>query len=153
MAVNPDFKDLFSAFNDGNVLFLVVGAYAMIHYTEPRYTKDIEILIDRSAGNAARTLVALGQFGAPVDGLTPSDFEDPETVYQIGVEPNRVDILVPIAELDFAVAYRNAVIASYGGVPIRVLALDDLILAKRAAGRDQDLLDLKRLQQAKERRG
>ena len=153
MAVNPDFKDLFSAFNDANVLFLVVGAYAMIHYTEPRYTKDIEIWIDRSAGNAARALVALGQFGAPVDGLTPSDFEDPETVYQIGVEPNRVDILVPIAELDFAVAYRNAVIASYGGVPIRVLALDDLILAKRAAGRDQDLLDLKRLQQAKERRG
>ena len=151
MAVNPDFRDLFCAFNDAEVRFLVVGAYAVIHYTEPRYTKDIDLWIERTPINAARTLQALALFGAPVEGVSAADFQDPDTVYQIGIEPNRVDILVQIAGVEFGAAYTGAVEASYGDVAIRILSLEDVISAKRAAGRDQDLLDLKRLLEAKGR--
>jgi len=45
MAVNPDFRDLLSIFNDEGVEYLVVGAHAVMYYTEPRYTKDINIIM------------------------------------------------------------------------------------------------------------
>jgi len=153
MAVNLDFKDLFAAFNDAEVRYLVVGAYAVIHHTEPRYTKDLDVWIEGTAENAARALRALAKFGAPVDALTEADLQDPKVVYQIGIEPNRIDILVQIAGLDFETAHGHAVSTAYAGEPIRVLCLDDIIIAKRSAGRDQDLLDLKRLLQAKRQRG
>ncbi len=152
MAVNPDFKELFSALNAAEARYLVVGAYAVIHYTDPRYTKDLDIWVEPQPENAARVLKALAAFGAPVQELTTANLCDPEMVFQIGIEPNRVDVLVGLTGLEFSAAWPRAESATYGGEPIRVLALDDLLLAKRAAGRAQDLLDAERLEHAKKRR-
>ena len=43
MPVNPDFRDLFSAFNDAGVRYLLVGGYAAAFHAEPRFTKDLDL--------------------------------------------------------------------------------------------------------------
>ena len=153
MAVNPDFKDLLRALLSASARFLVVGAHAVAYHTEPRYTKDIDIWVEPSARNAERVWAALLDFGAPLADVSQADFAKPNLVYQMGIEPNRVDILMGIDGVRFATAWRNRVRTSYGGVTIHVLGRSDLIRSKRAAARPQDLLDLERLQQPKQRSG
>jgi len=150
--INADFRDLLSAFNEGRVRCLVVGAYAVIHHTEPRYTKDLDLWIERHPANARRVLASLQRFGAPTRGITEADLCNPELVYQIGIEPNRIDILMDLPGLDFGTAWRRARRTTYGGVRIRVLSLEDLIVSKRRAGRPQDLLDVQHLLRSRRHR-
>jgi hypothetical protein len=152
MDVNRDFSELLSALNDAGAQYLVVGAHAVAYYTEPRYTKDFDLWVAASARNAERVWAALAQFGAPLKGMQRADFANPDLVYQMGVEPNRVDVLMGIDGVTFATAWRNRVRTSYGGIPIFVLGYADLLRAKRAAGRPQDLLDLERLTAARHSR-
>ena len=37
-----DYKDLLSAFRAHGVRYLIVGGYAVIFHSQPRFTKDIE---------------------------------------------------------------------------------------------------------------
>lgn len=76
------------------VRFLVVGAYAVIHYAELRYTKDLDVWVDPTPDNAMRVYKALASFGAPLQGVTRENFMDPGLVFQIGVEPSRVGVLM-----------------------------------------------------------
>ena len=74
--------------------------------------------------------------------VTPQTFTEPELVYQIGVAPNRVDILMDISGVSFDEAWANRVESTYGGVGIHIIGKEELIRAKRAAARPQDLLDV-----------
>ena len=94
--MNSDFEELLSLFNDNEVKYLVVGGYAVMLYTEPRYTKDLDVWIEASQENAARVFHALAEFGAPLRGLTPADFAKEGCFYQLGRPPVRVDILMSI---------------------------------------------------------
>ncbi|MCU0727299.1 MAG: hypothetical protein MUE73_16190 [Planctomycetes bacterium] len=145
MPANPDFRDLFSTFNDERVEYLVAGAHAVIFHAEPRYTKDLDVWVNPMPGNAARVLRALGRFGAPLRGISERDFTDPDLIYQMGVAPNRIDVLMGVAGVDFPTAWADRVETTYDGVPIHVMGKKTLIAAKRASGRPQDLLDLERL--------
>jgi len=150
MNVSSDFRDLLFEFTAARARFLIVGAYAVMHHTEPRYTKDLDVWIEPTRSNALRVRQALERFGAPLANLSVDDLTEPEIVFQIGVEPVRVDLLTSIAGLRFGPAYRRAIVTSYEGVPVRILSLDDILRAKRAAGRPQDLLDAARLEGALE---
>ena len=152
MAVNRDFKELFSTLNAFHVRFLVVGAHAVIHYTEPRYTKDLDIWVEPTVRNAKATWNALAKFGAPLRDVTPADFANAEIIYQVGIEPNRVDIMPGIPGVRFKSAWQNAVETTYGGEPIRIIGLKDLLRAKKAAARPQDLLDIAALELGKKKR-
>jgi hypothetical protein len=152
MPVNSDFRDLFFALSAAEARYLVVGAYAVVHHSEPRYTKDLDVWTEATPENALKVLRALAAFGAPVASLRPADLCDPETVYQIGIEPNRVDVLTALPALEFGPAWERSVITTYGGVEIRVLGLDDLILTKRTLARPQDLLDVERLEATRKTR-
>lgn len=66
MPINPDFKDLLRALSAEPVEYLIVGAYAVTYYSEPRYTKDIDIWVRPSLENAHRLWRALESFGAPL---------------------------------------------------------------------------------------
>jgi hypothetical protein len=67
MKISSDYKDLLSIFNAAGVRYLIVGGYAVMIYTEPHYTKDLDIWIDRSDTNAQAVFKALAQFGAPLN--------------------------------------------------------------------------------------
>lgn len=145
MPINPDYRELFRTFFEEKVEYLIVGAYAVTYYAEPRYTKDLDILIRPTLENATRTLAALKRFEAPLTDIKAEDLTDPELVYQIGVEPNRIDILMSVTGIAFEEAWQHRVQSTYGGVPIYLISREDLITAKKASGRPQDLLDLERL--------
>ena len=151
MATNPDFRDLFVALCAEEADFLVVGGHAVMLYTEPRYTKDLDVWVLPTAANAERVLRALARFGAPLSDITADDLAVPGTIFQIGVAPNRVDILTSIEGLQFEQAWAARSRSTYGGVPIGVLSAEDLITNKRAVGRPQDLLDVDALTRALQR--
>ena len=147
--MNQDFKDLFRIFNEYRVKYLVVGAYAVIYYAEPRYTKDLDVWIEPTLENAKRVWKALSVFGAPLENVTVEDFCNSELIYQIGVAPNRIDIMMNIPGVEFSSSWERRVKTSYGGESINMIGIDDLIKAKRTMARDQDRLDLKSLEEAK----
>ena len=147
--VNPDFRDMFAALCAAEVRFLVVGGYAVMRHTVPRYTKDIDILVECSAINAERVFAALTDFGAPLSELSVQDLQDPKVVFQIGVPPNRIDILTGISGVEFQMAWGRRLSGKYGDVPVAFLCLDDILAAKRAAGRPHDLRDVEWLERAK----
>lgn len=149
MSNNKDYEELLHRFNAAGVKYLIVGAYAVIYYTEPRYTKDIDIWINPVRENAEKVYGALKAFGAPVEQLTLEDLTNPEMVYQMGVEPNRIDILMGIGDLQFSQAWKNRVTTEYGKANTYVIDIDSLIQAKKAADRDQDKIDIKVLELAK----
>jgi len=110
--MNPDFKDLLSAFNDHNVEFLVVGAHALAAHGHVRATKDLDIWVRPETRNAKNVLAALRAFRAPLDGLTEEDLPTEGTIFQIGVAPIRIDIITAIDGVDFDDAWRARLLAA-----------------------------------------
>ena len=145
MPANKDYKDLFRILNEEQVKYLVVGAHAVIYYAEPRYTKDLDIWINPSRENAKKVWRALSRFGAPLQDISLEDFLDTDVIYQIGVEPNRIDIIMGVAGITFESAYKNKSCSTYDGEPINILGKEDLIKTKKATGRAQDMLDVENL--------
>lgn len=146
MRLNPDYFDILKAFNAAGVSYLIVGAYAFGFHVEPRTTKDIDIWVDPTPENAERVYQALTAFGALLEGIQTQDFSNPDVVYQIGVAPNRIDILTGLESISFDAAWQNRQEASYGGEKVHIIGRKDLIKVKRAAGRPQDLEDVRSLE-------
>lgn len=147
MAVSSDFKDLLRLLSDYQVKYLVVGGYAVIKYTEPRYTKDLDLWVRADAENAEAVYQALLAFGAPLEGLTADDFAHEGYFYQMGVAPVRVDILMSVTGLDFDDAWRRRIEVDFEGIPAWFISREDLIVSKKALGRPQDLIDVELLEQ------
>jgi len=101
--------------------------------------------VEASPEAAPRVLRSLLRFGAPADKIDESDFRSPRVIVQLGVAPNRIDVLTAVSGLDFESAWSRRIETRYGEVPIWIISRNDLVSNKRASGRDQDLVDLKRL--------
>ena len=147
MFVNSDFSDLLRIFNDHNVRYLVIGGYAVVQYAEPRFTKDLAILIGTDLRNAQAVYNALREFGAPLAGLTPKDFSEQGFFFQMGMPPVRVDILMGIPGIGFDKCWERRVEVDFEGLKVIFISKEDLIVSKRAAGRPQDLIDADLLSQ------
>lgn len=143
--MNSDFKDLLSLLNARSVRYLVVGGYAVMKYTEPRYTKDLDLWIEAEPANAAAVFAALREFGAPLANLSPDDFAAEGLIYQMGRPPARVDVLTALAGLRFVDAWTGRGIADFDGVPAFLISRRDLLTNKMAVGRLQDQLDVQNL--------
>lgn len=147
--MKKDQRDLLLEFNARNVRFLIVGGYAYSHYAEPRATKDLDILIATTDENVQLVYQALAHFGAPLACVTPQDFQQPKSWFQIGVPPSRVDIVQSIDAIDFDSAWENSIEGIIDDdIPVRYISLDDLIRNKLAVGRLRDLADVEDLRAA-----
>jgi Nucleotidyl transferase of unknown function (DUF2204) len=145
---NSNFKDLLSILNGCDVKYLIVGGYAVMLYSEPRFTKDLDVWIEASPDNASRVYGALAAFGAPLASVSAGEFAAPDLIYQLGVPPVRIDILTSITGVAFADAWPRRKDADFDGVPAHFIAIEDLLTNKRATGRTSDLLDCERLEEA-----
>jgi hypothetical protein len=144
--LNPDFRDILSAFIEEGVEYLVVGAYAVAAHGLARATKDIDLWVGCSKENAPRVILALKRFGAPLSDITENDFCTPGITFQIGIPPRRIDIITEIGGVQFRSAYLNRITAHLEGVSVPVISRADLLANKKAVGRPQDLLDAKWLE-------
>jgi hypothetical protein len=139
------------AFNAHKVKYLVVGGFAFGVHLEPRATKDIDLWIRNDPENAKAVFRALAEFGAPIAGMTQDDFMD-GTIFQMGQAPERIDILQQVSGLDFDNAWEHRLEGFIDeSTPALVISRDDLIQNKLASGREQDLLDVKRLRAVEQR--
>jgi hypothetical protein len=147
MFVNSDFTELLKLFSDNSVRYLIIGGYAFIQYAEPRYTKDLDLWISTDTKNAESVYAALKAFGAPLAEITEDDFSEEGYFYQMGVPPMRVDIMMGIPGLEFERAWKNRVEIEFDELLVTFISKEDLIAAKRASGRPQDLIDADTLEQ------
>lgn len=145
MTVNRDFRDLFAALNAAGAEFLVVGGYALAVHGHPRFTKDLDVWVRAGTENARKVWAALDAFGAPLGQLSPKDLEAPGIVFQMGLPPNRVDVLTGIDGVTFEDAWARRIDSAYGDQPVQVIGLEELIRNKLATGRAQDALDARTL--------
>ena len=141
MFVNSDFSALLKLFAANQVKYLVIGGYAFIQYAEPRYTKDLDLWISTDYANAEAVFAALQEFGAPLAGLSEHDFAEEGYFYQMGVPPVRVDILMGIPGVVFDDAWNRRVEIEIDQLHVPFISKKDLIQAKLASGRPQDLID------------
>jgi hypothetical protein len=144
-----DFKDLLSAFNAANVRYLIVGGYAVSLHAQPRATKDLDILISTDSENSRAVYMALTKFGAPVEGLSAMDFTEPDNFFRMGTPPVMVDIIPKISGVEFESAWsRRVTIAIDEALTVSFISRADLLAAKIAAGRAQDLADVVALRES-----
>ena len=145
-----DQTDLLRAFNAHKVEYLVIGGHAVGEHAEPRATKDLDLFIRSNKPNSEAVFRALAEYGAPLAGLTPEDFNDkPDSVFQIGVEPARIDILQSIPAVTFDQAWSNRIESTIDGqTRAYFISRDDLIQNKLATGRHRDLDDVERMRAA-----
>lgn len=144
--MSSDFEELLRIFSGRAVKYLIVGGHAVMLYTEPRYTKVLDIWIEASPENAERVFRALAEFGAPLSGLSAADFAREGFFYQIGLPPARVDILMSVDGLTFEDAWPNRTQAPLGNQPAWFVGRADLVKNKRASGRHIDLHDAESLE-------
>ena len=145
MDISSDYKDLFRTLNRHKVKYLVIGAYAVAFYAEPRYTKDLDIWVNNDTANINRLYEALVDFGAPLKGVSATDFSNKKMIYQIGVAPIRIDILMGMSGITFENAWKNRKRTFYSGIAINILGIKELIYSKKKTGREHDISDMKKL--------
>jgi hypothetical protein len=146
--VSDDWFDILAAMVGANVRFLVIGAHAMAVHGVPRATQDLDIWVEPSKENAQRVWQALAAFGAPLSslGITRADFETAGVTAQIGLPPNRIDILTDISGIaDFETAWRERREHAVRTLVVPFLGRAGLVTNKRASGRRKDLADLEAL--------
>jgi hypothetical protein len=133
---------------------MIVGGYAYSEYTEPRTTKDLDLFVQPDPKNAVSTYKALASYGAYLADVTVADFANPGLIFQIGVDPFRIDILCKIDGLTFDQAYETSKPGLVDDeVPVRYISQENLIVNKLAAGRPQDLVDVDKLRHAAQTSG
>jgi hypothetical protein len=142
MEIFPDFKELLALFRVHGVEYVIVGGYALAFHGAPRYTDDIDLLINPTPANAQRIVAALDAFGFASLGLTVQDFATPGQVVQLGMPPIRIDILTDIEAVSWEQANRGKIAGVYGEVPVHFICRRDLLANKKAVGRKQDLADV-----------
>lgn len=150
--MNSDFSALLSSLNACRARYLVVGGQAVILYAEPRYTKDLDILVEPTLANARRVHRALERFIGPLEAVAPDTLSRPGLWLKLGRAPVRIDILTSIPRVRFETAWRNRFVTKIGSVSVKFISLHDLIRNKRAVARPQDLMDLEALKLAAKQR-
>ena len=139
--LNPDFKDILSAFIAEKVEFLVVGGYAMAFHGYVRATGDIDLWIRVSDENAEKVWRALQTFGAPLFDLNIKDLKIPGMVFQIGMVPSRIDIITQIEGVEFEEAWNEHKTVEIEKLQIPVIGKIQLLINKQSTGRTKDRND------------
>lgn len=139
---SADFLDLLTALNAADAKYMLVGGHAVGIFGRPRATKDFDLWIEASPENAARVMTALRDFGAPLGDVTENDFASGGSGFRMGTPPFRIELLTEISGVSFADAWTRKETHDLEGTRCYVIARQDLLANKRAAGRPQDLADV-----------
>ena len=142
-----DFEDFISLCNKYELEYLVIGGFAVSVHGYPRATKDLDLCINKTEANAKKILSILKDFGFGSLNFKMEDFLKEGVIVQLGYEPIRIDILNDLNGIDFNFAFENKRVVNMNGVPTNFIGYNELLINKERAGRDKDLLDVKKLKE------
>jgi hypothetical protein len=155
----PDYEALIGALTDREVDYVIVGAVAMVLHGSARVTRDLDICYSRDAATLERLAAALEPF-APALRDAPEGLPfvlDAATLraglnFTLTSSAGDIDLLGEMAGVgDHSVARRLSESMMIYVREVRVLSLDGLERAKRAAGRLKDLADLAEIIEIRQR--
>jgi predicted nucleotidyltransferase len=141
-----DFQEFIQSLQLKRARFLVIGGYAVAYHGHPRFTGDVDFFVECSLENGSRISSAIADFGLASLGLKAEDFSQIGMVVQLGRPPRRIDILTGVDGIDFETAWASRVEVTIDGLVVPFISKEQLILSKRAAGRQKDLDDLRYLE-------
>lgn len=140
-----DFSDFLKLCLRNEVRFLIIGGYAVIHHSRPRYTGDLDIWIDSSWENAVRVVTVLQQFGFPPDAVSTEMITEGKKIIRMGFEPMRLELFTSIPGVEFSSCFERQELVKIGRMLVPFISLEDLKINKLASGRPKDLQDLEEL--------
>jgi hypothetical protein len=153
MNVFEEFKGIILELEKQKVRYALVGGVAMAFYSEPRFTRDIDILVDIDDFEKAKGLLEK-------DGYFES--ASPRTFRNVAIELRRflkivdpedemmIDILIAKDE-EVRRIIQNAVEAESEEGRVMLADKKDLIWLKRSRDSKQDQADIERLENDKDR--
>lgn len=127
-----------------------------MRYSQPRFTKDLDLWLEPAVENAKRVMSVFQEFGIPLIDVAPVDFENEGLQYMVGRSPVLFDFLTSLPGLIFSDCWEARTSDHEEGFPIYYLNREHLIAAKTLAGRPQDLHDMSeiaRVGQSEESKG
>ncbi|NUM55665.1 MAG: hypothetical protein HUU46_18640 [Candidatus Hydrogenedentes bacterium] len=145
MTLNRDLKEFVELLNANGVDYTIVGAHALAFHGYSRFTGDIDILLQPSRENMERLISALREFGFGSLGYKPEDFLTAGEFVQLGVWPNRIDLLNEISGVTIDEIWKTRVKGNLSGIPVYFIARNEFLQNKRATGRGKDIVDIESL--------
>lgn len=142
MRLQEDLREFIALLNAAGVEYVIVGAHALAYHGCPRYTGDVDILVRVSQENARKLEGVIIEFGFGEAALGAEDFLADDRVIQLGVAPNRIDLLTTVTGVTFEAVWEGKVEAELDGVPVHLIGKKQFIQNKKALGRPKDLADL-----------
>jgi predicted nucleotidyltransferase len=140
--LSNDVREFIDLLNTKNVRYVIVGAWALAFHGRPRYTGDFDVFVAHDPENAKKLMEVIREFGFGNTGIEQEDFSQEDYVVQLGVAPNRIDLLTGISGVTFEEAWQSREAGDISGVPVFLISRDLLIKNKRAANRDKDHGDI-----------
>ncbi|MBI3509560.1 MAG: hypothetical protein HY064_02780 [Bacteroidetes bacterium] len=152
--ISQHFKDFIDLLNKNQVLYIIVGGYAVGYHGLPRYTGDLDIWIKISNENAEKMMHVINEFPAPKNLFAKADFlnENPLAGGYFGNEPFRIDILNSIEGVEFDECYKNAESIQFERTKMVFIHYNDLIKNKMSTGRTRDKLDVEELEKLRSKK-
>ena len=144
--LSKDLQEFIRCLETERVEYVVVGSWSLAFHGRPRYTGDIDVFIRPDPANADRMMRVIQAFGFGGIGLSREDFLKESYVIQLGVEPNRIDLLTGISGVTFEQAWRDRERGTVGGTTLNFLSRNLLVQNKRASNRSKDQADIEELE-------
>ena len=152
VAAHCELKDFFALPADHGVDYLIVGGYAVNYHDSAHVAPDVDLYVNPTRDNTERLLMALREFGfqALLDQEDPGQavFLRPDGKIRLSAPPLQLDVLTSIDGVEWEAAWKNRERAQCGEVDVHYIGRRELVLNKRATGRQSDLEDLSRLGEA-----
>ena len=142
MELAPDFREFCELLRANRVEFVIVGAYALAFHGVPRYTGDLDVLINPTRDNAERLLSAIAEFGFPVSNLTPDSIIDPSKIIEMGVPPVQVHVMSTIDGVTWNEVWQGRAAGAMDTVDVHFIGRREFLRNERAAGRPKDIADV-----------
>ena len=145
MNLEKDLREFIELLNALDVHYLVVGAFALAYHGHPRYTGDIDLFIERTAENADKLMQVIQKLGFGDLDLSVDDFLQEDQVIQLGISPNRIDLLTFLSGISFQEAWATREHGEIDGLNVPFISKEMFKRNKAASGRTRDLADLEQL--------
>ena len=145
MPLHKDLREFVELLNANEVDFLVVGAFALAFHGVSRYTADLDLFVRPTSPNGEKIMKSLLQFGFGGLEIQAVDFQTPNNIIQLGVNPNRIDLLTAIDGVAFEEAWATRAKGDLDGVPVQFIGLNALLRNKESTGRARDVGDVEEL--------